>query len=404
MKATVTVNPTARDFLMAARTRGREQLQDILHIGQLTGRIARLAHMLQRERGASNIWLCSSGQLFSAERSRCIEEVDHELTLFKQAIADPNDLPGSAILVSLACALHYFERLPPLRAAIAQQHIQPLQAMEQFNITLRHLLSIVPEVSNVVDDAGVVRSLTALFSFMQGKELAGQERAIGALGFTLGEFTDVLRQQLVDRIDSQQHCFDAFCSLVDEPLRAQFRVCSEPCRETEQLRRMACTRLTGEDDASPRALRWFALLSARIDALKEVEDALIDGVMAQTQWALGQGLQQAPLNEDDIANWVAGNDGMKNERYLDRHLLPLVRQQAQQLEMMAQQLASLQATLEERKIIDKAKALLIRHQGHSEEQAWQVLRKMAMNQNKRMVDVASAMVSVADIWQLPTKE
>ncbi|MNC40631.1 Nitrate regulatory protein [compost metagenome] len=71
---------------------------------------------------------------------------------------------------------------------------------------------------------------------------------------------------------------------------------------------------------------------------------------------------------------------------------------------MAQQLASLQATLEERKVIDQAKALLIRHQGYSEEQAWQTLRKMAMNQNKRMVDVASAMVSVADIWQIPTKE
>ena len=138
--------------------------------------------------------------------------------------------------------------------------------------------------------------------------------------------------------------------------------------------------------------------------MKQVEDALIDEVMAQAQQALGQVLQQTPLEEHDIANWVAGKNGSETERYLDRHLLPLVRQQAQQLETMAQQLASLQATLEERKIIDKAKALLIRHQGHSEEQAWQALRKMAMNQNKRMVDVASAMISVADIWQLPIKE
>ena len=404
MKATATVNPTARDFLMAARTRGREQLQDILQIGQLTGRIARLAHMLQRERGASNIWLCSSGRLFATERASCIEEVDRELALFKQAIADPNYLPGSALLVSLACALHYLERLPALRTEIAQQHIQPLQAMEQFNITLRHLLSIVPETSNVVDDAGVVRSLATLFSFMQGKELAGQERAIGALGFTQGEFSEALRQLLVDRIDSQQHCFDTFCSMTDEPLRLQFQACGEPCRETEQLRRLACTRLTRDGDESLRALRWFALLTSRIDALKQVEDALIDEVMAQAQQALGQVLQQTPLDEHDIANWVAGKNGSETERYLDRHLLPLVRQQAQQLETMAQQLASLQATLEERKIIDKAKALLIRHQGHSEEQAWQALRKMAMNQNKRMVDVASAMISVADIWQLPLKE
>ncbi|TNV22217.1 ANTAR domain-containing protein [Buttiauxella sp. B2] len=404
MKATVAVNPTARDFLMAARSRGREQLQDILQIGELTGRIARLAHMLQRERGASNIWLCSSGRLFGIERKLCTQEVDRELVLFLQAIAEPDYLPGSALLVSLACALHYLERLTALRTDIAELQTTPLRAMEQFNLTLRHLLSIVPETSNVVADAGVARALAALFSFMQGKELVGQERAIGALGFTQGAFSDTLRQQLVDRIDSQQHCFDVFCSMTDEPLRLKFLACGEPCRETEQLRRLACTCLIPDGDEPQRALRWFALLTARIDTLKTVEDALIDAVMAQAQQALGQTLQQAPLSEHDISCWVTGYSDHQVEHYLGRHLLPLVRQQAQQLETMAQQLASLQASLEERHVIDKAKALLIRHQGYSEEQAWQTLRKMAMNQNKRMVEVASAMVSVADIWQLPTKE
>ncbi|MCE0826991.1 MULTISPECIES: nitrate- and nitrite sensing domain-containing protein [Buttiauxella] len=404
MKATVAANPTARDFLIAARTRGREQLQDILQIGELTGCIARLAHMLQRERGASNIWLCSSGQLFGDQHQRCIAEVDRELAHFRLAIAEPDYLPGSALFVSLACALHYLERLPELRVQITAQQIQPLHAMEQFNLTLRHLLSIVPETSNVIDEAGVARALAALFSFMQGKELAGQERAIGALGFTQGEFSDTLRQQLVDRIDSQQRCFDAFCSMAELPLRQQFLDCGEPCRETEQLRRMACTRLLHDGDEPQRALRWFALLTTRIDALKEVEDALIDAVMAQAQQALGQVLQEREPGESDIASWVAGHGGQEGERYFDRHLLPLVRQQAQQLETMAQQLASLKATLEERKVIDQAKAMLIHHQGYSEEQAWQTLRKMAMNQNKRMVDVASAMVSVADIWRLPTKE
>lgn len=394
---------TARDFYLAARTRGREQLQDILQIGQLTGRIARLAHMLQRERGASNIWLCSSGRLFAAERRLCIEQVDDELALFHQAIAEPEYLPGSALLVSLACALHYLERLPALRAEISERQITPLNAMEQFNTALRHLLSIVPETSNVVEDAGVARALTALFCFMQGKELAGQERAIGAQGFTQGEFSEALRQQLVDRIDSQQHCFDAFCGMIDEPLRQRYQAHCEPSREMEQLRRLACTRLTRDGDEPQRALRWFALLTTRIDALKEVEEALIDAVMAQAQQALGQVLQQTALNESDMTRWVLGHGGKGSERYLDRHLLPLVRQQAQLLETMAQQLASLQASLEERKVIDQAKALLIRHQGYSEEQAWQTLRKMAMNQNKRMVEVASAMVSVADIWQLPTK-
>ncbi|RPH27752.1 ANTAR domain-containing protein [Buttiauxella warmboldiae] len=404
MKATLAVNPSARDFLMAARNREREQLQDILQIGELTGCIARLAHMLQRERGASNIWLCSSGRLFGNERERCHAEVDRELAHLRRAIATPDYLPGSALFVSLACALHYLERLPALRMQIAQRQIQPLQAMEQYSVTLRHLLSIVPETSNVVDDAGVARALAALFSFMQGKELVGQERAIGAIGFTLGEFSDALRQQLVDRIDSQQRCFDAFFTMTHTQLRQQFQASGEPCRETERLRRIACTRVMHDTDEPQRALRWFALLTVRLDALKKIEDALIDAVMAQAQQALGQVLQLAPPGESEIEHWVAGHGSHDGERCFDRHLLPLVRQQAQQLESMAQQLASLQTTLAERKVIEQAKALLIHHQGYSEEQAWQALRKMAMNQNKRMVEIARATVAVADIWQLPNKE
>ncbi|NIY46759.1 nitrate regulatory protein [Cedecea colo] len=396
--------PTSRDFLLAARARGREQLQHILQIGQLTERVARLVHMLQRERGASNIWLCSAGSLFGDERQGCAQDVDRETALFRQAIARPDYLPGSVLFVSLACALHYLERLPELREKISVRKITPPEAMEQFNCTLRHLLSIVPETSNAVDDAGVARSLAALFSFMQGKEFAGQERAIGALGFTQGTFSDALRQQLVDRIDSQQRCFETFCCMVDAPLRQHYQSSGEPCRETEQLRRLACTRSDVEGMQADRALRWFTLLTARIDALREVEEKLIGAVIAQTQQALGQLLQATPLSETEIVSWVAGHASDDNERYLDRHLLPLVRQQAQQLETMAQQLASLQATLEERKVIEKAKALLIRHQGYSEEQAWQTLRKMAMKQNKRMVEVAGAMITVADIWQTSAKE
>lgn len=79
---------------------------------------------------------------------------------------------------------------------------------------------------------------------------------------------------------------------------------------------------------------------------------------------------------------------------LDKQLLPLVRQQAWELEQLSGQLASLKATLEERKIIDKAKALLISHQGMQEEQAWQALRKMAMDKNQRMVEIARALLTV----------
>lgn len=43
------------------------------------------------------------------------------------------------------------------------------------------------------------------------------------------------------------------------------------------------------------------------------------------------------------------------------------------------------------------------HQNLSEEQAWQSLRKMAMDKNQRMVDIARALLTVKSLWQVTTK-
>ncbi len=40
------------------------------------------------------------------------------------------------------------------------------------------------------------------------------------------------------------------------------------------------------------------------------------------------------------------------------------------------------------------------HQGMQEEQAWQTLRKMAMDKNQRMVEIARALLMVKAIWPL----
>ena len=73
------------------------------------------------------------------------------------------------------------------------------------------------------------------------------------------------------------------------------------------------------------------------------------------------------------------NTTISSARFPDKPLLPLVRQQAREIEQLSRQLASLRDTLEERKTIDKAKSVLMTHQNMSEEQAWTALRKMAMD-------------------------
>ena len=78
-------------------------------------------------------------------------------------------------------------------------------------------------------------------------------------------------------------------------------------------------------------------------------------------------------------------------------MLQLVRDQARRLQSMGDELDAVRATLNERKTIERAKGLLMAHRQLSEEQAHKTMRQMAMNQNRRLIDVAEAVLAMADV-------
>lgn len=57
----------------------------------------------------------------------------------------------------------------------------------------------------------------------------------------------------------------------------------------------------------------------------------------------------------------------------------------------------LSAELRERKLIDRAKGLLMQRQGLSEEEAFKKMRKTAMDKGLKLADVAQRMLDVADL-------
>ncbi|BBS37102.1 nitrate regulatory protein NasR [Enterobacter sp. LM3] len=386
--------PGATEWFQRARVMRREQLSKLAQLGVLVSGISRLVHMLQCERGASNVWLCSQGKLYAPECKASRGLVDENLAALYDMLEKHTPMPGSAVCERIASALLSLEILPALRDGVNKQTITSPQAMEHYCRMLRHLLSIVPQLNDSIDDPQIAGRFVALYSLMQGKELVGQERALGAIGFTLGNFNDDTRQRLVDRIDGQQACFEVFLSHSHADVQNTFALNCLPEREIEQLRRVACTRQPAADNGDT-ALNWFSLQTTRLEHLRTLEEMAIADLMI----AVDERIQ----SDDDITVLADEHDDPL-VHYPDKPLLPLVRQQAREIEQLSRQLASLRDTLEERKTIDKAKSVLMMHQSMSEEQAWTALRKMAMDKNQRMVDIARALLTVKTLWQVTPKE
>ena len=55
--------------------------------------------------------------------------------------------------------------------------------------------------------------------------------------------------------------------------------------------------------------------------------------------------------------------------------------------------------LEERKVIDRAKGVLMKAKNLSEEQAYALLRKTAMNENKKIVEIAQSLLTAAELFK-----
>lgn len=64
---------------------------------------------------------------------------------------------------------------------------------------------------------------------------------------------------------------------------------------------------------------------------------------------------------------------------------------------MRKELAATKQALEERKVIDRAKGMIIKARGVDEDEAYAILRKAAMDQGKRVAEVASALVTAAGL-------
>ncbi len=67
------------------------------------------------------------------------------------------------------------------------------------------------------------------------------------------------------------------------------------------------------------------------------------------------------------------------------------------IQRMRAELTATRRALEERKVIDRAKGILMTARGIGEDEAYALLRRTAMSQNKRIPDVAQALVTAADL-------
>ncbi|MCW4115259.1 ANTAR domain-containing protein [Aurantimonas sp. MSK8Z-1] len=88
-------------------------------------------------------------------------------------------------------------------------------------------------------------------------------------------------------------------------------------------------------------------------------------------------------------------DGLKKERI--KPILDMAISRFNAFRRLQQELEQARGELEERRLVDRAKAILMKRRGLDEPSAYALLRRTAMNENRRIAEVARSLVTAQSL-------
>ena len=94
-----------------------------------------------------------------------------------------------------------------------------------------------------------------------------------------------------------------------------------------------------------------------------------------------------------VSAYIVG--GLRKERV--QNILDLCISRFNAFARLEDELDRTRSALEERKVIDRAKGILMNVKGLSEEAAYALLRKTAMNENRKIAEVAQSVITAAEL-------
>lgn len=418
-------NNRAVEFLIASKRCEIQGLRDFNVISGLIPVIGDLVHSLQRERGASNLYVGSQGRDYQAELSAIREESDsNRLTLERRLDESIPAIQGmgasSAVLFSrLSLALQAMEEIAMLRSQTWDCLWDGQALTQSYSAVINSWLAVVFEAADIARDPKLTEILVGLFNLMQGKELAGQERAIGSLAFTSGMPASETRNRIEHLIDYQQACFSTYLQHADQYAAESWQSmeASPCCLQIAALREYLCGTAKGKLVGEDLARQWFTVQSEKQDKLRTLEITCYDALASQCQLRLEEAENRLMANEDAVEQFMAlteeksaasietfsllrtSVDNAVTSPGQSRTLMDLVQYQSKRLQEVEQSLEQARTALEERKILERAKYILMKHRGLEEDEAYQLMRQTAMNQSRRLIEVARSLIEMSDLWK-----
>lgn len=242
-------------------------------------------HESQTERGASSGFLGSGGTKFVEELAAQRKKTDPALEALVTYL-NSTDLSflGEDFSRQVVEILNRTKALSALRDQVDAQAIKAPEAVAQYTQTHTVILGTIEAAARQIPEGDLAKSALTYVNFIEGKERAGLERATLNSTFAANQFAPGAYERfitLVSEQDTYQRVFRSLASpeqiaLLDESLK------NPATEEVVRMRGVALAKVA-EGNFGVEPMAWFQASTARINALKVIENKLAEGFRGQIQ-------------------------------------------------------------------------------------------------------------------------
>ena len=256
-----------------------------------------LAHELQKERGMSAGFLGSKGQSFGDKLPGQRQLTNGRIKEWQALLASHPALQNYPELYrALQDVQQKVAAINALRERVDAQSVALPEVLAFYTGTIDRLLVVPALATAYTSDGQIVRALQAYYSFLQGKERAGIERAVMSNVFGRDSFTPALFARFVRLVSEQDAHLQSFERFADSSAVKAYQAfrSSQAVTDVQSMRDVAFSRNEGFNVESAY---WFERATARINGLKELENGLEANLISLTA---------AKLEETQLEAWSTG--------------------------------------------------------------------------------------------------
>ncbi|MEO5337033.1 MAG: nitrate- and nitrite sensing domain-containing protein [Magnetospirillum sp. WYHS-4] len=273
-------------ILVAEKLSQHDAIEELHEVIDIAPALGGLVHELQKERGLTAGYLGPGGAAkFKDKLTAQRQATDKALAAFAKAAGPLKATADGGLSETFKTVDSLFGAMADRRGAILDGTIPVPEGTGYYTTLVDRLLHIVGGLAHLSMDARVSSQIAAYVAILQGKEAAGQERAVGTAGFTGGFFGPAAHRQFISLVAAQKAYFAVFAEFANAGQKGFFEeTLRDPAiAEIDRLRKIAMESPDNGHTGSVDPARWFEVTTTRIELLKKIEDRLAGDINRRTE-------------------------------------------------------------------------------------------------------------------------